>query len=97
MCSIYEMMPIALLEALATGLPCLTHMFPVADWMRGAGGESVDMQEAGALAQALTRLLADAPLRRKYAAAARGQCEAMFATDKVVGKIIDYYDFVRAQ
>ena len=36
--SLFEMMPIALLEALASGLPCLVNQHPVLEWMVGAGG-----------------------------------------------------------
>jgi glycosyltransferase involved in cell wall biosynthesis len=37
--SLFEMMPIALLEALASGLPCLVNRHPVLEWMVGTGGE----------------------------------------------------------
>ena len=33
--SLFEMMPIALLEALATGLPCVVNKHPVLEWMTG--------------------------------------------------------------
>lgn len=36
--SLFEMMPIALLEALASGLPCLVNQHPVLEWMIGADG-----------------------------------------------------------
>lgn len=36
--SLFEMMPIALLEALASGLPCVVNKHPVLEWMIGAGG-----------------------------------------------------------
>src|SRR5437588_8661604 len=47
LCSLNEMMPIGLLEAMASGLPCLIHSYPVADWMRGPGGLAVDMTRPG--------------------------------------------------
>lgn len=34
--SLFEMMPIALLEALASGLPCVVNQHPVLEWMTGA-------------------------------------------------------------
>lgn len=37
--SLFEMMPIALLEAMASGLPCLVNRHPVLEWMIGAGGD----------------------------------------------------------
>jgi glycosyltransferase involved in cell wall biosynthesis len=36
--SLFEMMPIALLEALASGVPCLVNKHPVVMWMIGAEG-----------------------------------------------------------
>jgi glycosyltransferase involved in cell wall biosynthesis len=36
--SLFEMMPIALLEALGSGLPCLVHQHPVLEWMIGVAG-----------------------------------------------------------
>ena len=37
LCSLKEMMPIALLEATASGLPCLVNRHPVVHWMVGHG------------------------------------------------------------
>ena len=52
LCSLREMMPIALIEAAASGLPCLVHDHPVLTWI--AGGNPVDMSRTGALAAALS-------------------------------------------
>jgi len=52
-------MPIALLEAMRAVIPCLTHPFPVGQWMRGPGGQDVDMSERGTLASAWETLLVD--------------------------------------
>ena len=41
--SLFEMMPIALLEALASGLPCLVNQHPVLEWMIGAEGEKKEL------------------------------------------------------
>ena len=38
--SLFEMMPIALLEAMASGLPCLVNRHPVLEWMIGTAGET---------------------------------------------------------
>ncbi|MEI6169163.1 MAG: glycosyltransferase family 4 protein [bacterium] len=43
--SLFEMMPIALLEALASGLPCLVNTHPVLEWMIGAGEETVGSKQ----------------------------------------------------
>lgn len=42
--SLFEMMPIALLEALASGLPCLVNTHPVLEWMIGAGEDVLDVR-----------------------------------------------------
>ena len=45
-----EMMPIALIEATASGLPCLVNRHPVLDWISGPGGEQIAMSQNGELA-----------------------------------------------
>jgi len=52
LCSLKEMMPIALLEAIASGLPCIVNRHPVLEWITGPGGEAIDMTQTGALANA---------------------------------------------
>jgi glycosyltransferase involved in cell wall biosynthesis len=44
--SLFEMMPIALLEALASGLPCMVNQHPVLEWMTGAGEKSIEQKHA---------------------------------------------------
>ena len=51
--SLMEMMPIALLEASASGLPCLVHRHPLLEWMVGPGGVVADISAPGALAAQL--------------------------------------------
>src|SRR5208282_3204242 len=71
LCSLREMMPIALIEATASGLPCLVHRHPVCQWIVGPGGESIDMSVSGSLAAALKTLLDDANRRRTCGGQAR--------------------------
>lgn len=94
LCSLAEMMPIALVEATGSGLPCLVHSHPVMEWMVGEGGEAVDMSTPGALAAALGGVLADGERRQRLGAAARAHCLANFSRDEVVSQILDYYRFV---
>jgi glycosyltransferase involved in cell wall biosynthesis len=44
--SLFEMMPIALLEALASGLPCVVNQHPVLEWMTGSEEKSIEHQGA---------------------------------------------------
>lgn len=94
--SLKEMMPISLLEATASGLPCVVHRHPVMQWMIGEGGSAVDMTAAGSLAAELARLLTNDELRRTLGERARQHCEANFSRDAVVDRILDYYQQVLA-
>jgi glycosyltransferase involved in cell wall biosynthesis len=89
--SLKEMMPIALLEATASGLPCVVNVHPVMEWMVGPGGRSRDLSREGALAGALIELALDAQLRRALGGLAREHCVANFGRDAVLDQILDYY------
>jgi glycosyltransferase involved in cell wall biosynthesis len=55
-----EPFSIAILEALASGLPVLHHPYPVTQWITGPAGVSVDMTQSGAAAGIL-KSLSDRP------------------------------------
>jgi glycosyltransferase involved in cell wall biosynthesis len=93
LCSLFEMMPIAVLEATASGLPCLVHHHPVLRWMVGPGGEHLNLQAPGGLAAGLGELLTNQELRMQLGAAARQHCIQSFGRDQVVDQILDYYAF----
>ena len=90
LCSLKEMLANASLEALASGLPCLMHREPVAEWVIGAGGWTLDMTAEGALAGAIARLQ-DQPARRRAAEAARQQARKQFAKDVVLEQQVAMY------
>jgi 1,2-diacylglycerol 3-alpha-glucosyltransferase len=92
--SLMEMMGIALIEASATGIPCLVNQHPVLEWIIGDGGDTLAMSEPGALAQSLHRWLLDAPHRLERGELGRRHCVEHFSRDKVVDQIVDYYRFV---
>jgi 1,2-diacylglycerol 3-alpha-glucosyltransferase len=94
LCSLREMMPIALIEATASGLPCLVHQHPVLEWIVGPGGDSIDMSTSGALATALQRLLREPHRRLQLGNRARNHCLDHFSQDRVVDQLLNYYDFV---
>lgn len=89
--SLKEMMPIALLEALASGLPCLVHGHPVMRWMIGQGGLAIDMGTRGVLAATLSGLLQRPEERRQVGALARARALEEFGTDRVVDRVLTYY------
>lgn len=94
LCSLKEMMPIALLEALSSGLPCLVNRHPVVEWMVGPGGEAIDMATPGALASTLRRLLEQESFRKASGIEARRHCVENFGRDRVVDQLMEYYEFV---
>lgn len=91
LCSLKEMMPIAVLEASATGLPCLVHEYPVLDWMTGPGGIRLDLSRPGTLSACLTDLLTREDRRRDLGRASREHSVANFGREAVVSRILDYY------
>lgn len=92
--SLFEMMPIAVLEGLACGLPVATHDHPVMTWMTGAheehaGGWAVDMGQNGGLSGFLTDLRPpDAAERGRNA---RARAVRMFSKEAVAGQYVAYY------
>jgi glycosyltransferase involved in cell wall biosynthesis len=92
--SLKEMMPIALLEALACGLPAIVHQYPVEEWMIGEGGESIDMQKEGALAETIEKYYLHAHLRAVKAQKAREHAINHFSKEAVCQQIINMYEDV---
>ena len=88
--ALLEMMPIALLEATASGLPVIAHNWPVIQWIVGDGGTCTDTRELGAMATAITPYL-KADYRRAQAIRARKRAIDIFSADGVVPQIIDMY------
>jgi glycosyltransferase involved in cell wall biosynthesis len=69
--SLAEPFSIAILEALASGLPVVHHHDPTMVWQTGGGGVPVQMDIPGRAADALGRLRADPAARGRASAAAR--------------------------
>jgi glycosyltransferase involved in cell wall biosynthesis len=93
-CSLKEMMPIALLEATASGLPCVVNRHPVMEWMIGPGGRLIDMSQPGILATTLAKTLGNPEERQALGAAAREHCLDNFAREPVLNQILKYYEQV---
>ncbi|MEM6301516.1 MAG: glycosyltransferase family 4 protein [Pseudomonadota bacterium] len=90
LCSLKEMMPIALLEAISSGLPSLVSKHPVVNWMIGPGGESIAMEEKRALEIALHKW-SDPTLRHTAGEQARAHAIELFSKKNVLDKLVDIY------
>jgi 1,2-diacylglycerol 3-alpha-glucosyltransferase len=90
LCSLREMMPIALIEATSSGLPCLVHDHPVLTWITGRSGV-VDMETPGELAGRLLAVLASAAARSALGQENRARVEELFSSDRVLSQLIGYY------
>lgn len=95
--SLNEMMPIAVIEAAASGVPCIVNDHPVLQWMTGAGGTSLDMTRNGELARTLSALCNDRCRRQRLGEAARAHAVALFGRDRVVDQILHYYRLVAGE
>lgn len=81
--SLAEPFSIAILEALASGLPVVHNEEETMAWQTGAGGLAVPMGTPGAAAPAFRRLESDPVLRDRIARAARVLAEARYAPGPV--------------
>lgn len=91
LCAIDEVFGIAFLEAMASGLPCIGHHYPVTQWVIGDGGVGVDMQRERDLATALERLLTNETEREALGRAARDRACQAFSDDVVVAETTKMY------
>jgi 1,2-diacylglycerol 3-alpha-glucosyltransferase len=92
-CSLREVMSISILEAMATGLPCLGHTWGSTAWAIGDGGSIVDMEHPGALASALEQYQEPA-LREAHGHLARRRVEELFSIDAVMSQFLAMYSAV---
>lgn len=97
--SIYEGFPLAILEAMAAGLPVVTTTasgMPEAV-IDGDSGLLVEPEDVDALSGALSRLLGDDDLRRRMGEAAFERVQQHFAIDTICAAYMDLWRRLLAQ
>ena len=95
--ALQEPFGIALLEAMASGLPVLGHRFPVTEWIIGDGGNVIDMTEPGRLAAILWSWKRDSALRRSLGERARQRAMTVFAEERIIPLYRDMYEDILAR
>jgi glycosyltransferase involved in cell wall biosynthesis len=94
LCSLFEIFGIVWLEAMASGVPCVGHTFPVTEWIIGDTGRCIDMEQPGLLAKTLTELAADPSARATLGEKGRERVNRMFSQEAVTRDIIKMYQDV---
>jgi glycosyltransferase involved in cell wall biosynthesis len=94
--SLYEGLPISLLEAMAAERPTIaTAIGGVDEVVRdGESGLLVPPAQPGAMASALRRLLADAELRARLAAAGHSLVTTQFSAPAMVQRVTELYELL---
>jgi glycosyltransferase involved in cell wall biosynthesis len=94
-----EGMPLAALEAMDAGLPVVaTDVIGTAEVVTsGVTGTLVPLEDASALAEALSELLADPDLRRRYARAGRRRFLECFTARRMAQETLRVYEDVLAR
>jgi len=85
-----EGLPIALLEAMSAGLPCITTEVEGVDevLVEGEHGLTVPVEDPDALAQAILQLLRDPQARSRMGAAAREHVSKFYTVDRMCGQYL---------
>jgi glycosyltransferase involved in cell wall biosynthesis len=88
--SLHEMMPIALLEALASGLPASCNDTPTLRWVVGPAGSPEDISQPGGLVRQWGRMIHPG-VRLELSSRARAHVESTFSEPVVLRQIAEMY------
>jgi glycosyltransferase involved in cell wall biosynthesis len=88
--SLHEMLSIALLEALASGLPATCNDTPTLRWVVGPAGHPENISQPGGLVRQWTSLI-DPAVRLEHSHRARTHVESTFSEAVVLKQITDMY------
>jgi len=96
--SLFEGLPLAVLEAMAAGKPVVASRIGGTDEavLDGVTGLLVPPSDARALARAVREVLSDPPLARRLGAAGRARVQAEFSARRMVSAVEATYDEVLA-
>ena len=89
--ALFEGFGLALLEAMACGLPIVHHDDAGMNWLVNDGGVAVDMPNGAALSEAIRSLAADPDLLKQLSECARRRAEEMFSWDAVLPQYTSMY------
>lgn len=94
--SLFEGLGVSLLEACASGLPCVaSNVGPLPEVIEdGVTGVLVPSQDPRSLAEAISRLGSDEDLMRRYGEAARARVRRTFQIDRSIAQLEALYDRV---
>jgi glycosyltransferase involved in cell wall biosynthesis len=94
--SLFEGLGVSLLEACASGLPCIaSDVGPLPEVIdEGATGLLVPSQDPKSLAAAIIRLASDQELMRRYGEAARARVRRTFQIDRSIAQLEGLYEDV---
>lgn len=94
-----EGLPVALLEAMSCGLPCIASRLPgstEAIIEHGVNGLLTPPGDVGELSRAVAQVLADPVLQRRLGAAARATITDRYSSGKVADRWLEAYDLIPA-
>jgi glycosyltransferase involved in cell wall biosynthesis len=97
--SLYEGLPLSIMEAMAAGKPVVATAIGGTDEavVHGETGLLVPARDPGALAEAIAACLSDRDLSRRFGAAGSERARREFSAEKMVQRITGLYDDVLAQ
>lgn len=85
--SLFECLPRALIEASASGLPCLAHAYPITEFALGPHGYYADLSREGALAGLLS-CLGESDFSASAARKRHGYAYEQFSWDRLRGRYV---------
>jgi len=93
LCSLAEIFGISFLEAMASGVPCIGHIYPVTEWIIGEGGTCIDMTIKGTISMEILQYQTP-EIKRKAGELARKRAVEFFSAEVVISQIVKMYEEV---